>query len=200
MEFLADERFGLTLVRRHEEGLGCGAEPQWLTVRVQHGLDAAAIQVSDRVPVEVVLDAARQRAGEDHGLSAAREIVQLLAQDFELVRLDVGAPLVDLGIRARGRVDDGSRGARLVADADEVVEDRLGGQLLHDPRPGAAAGEPGGDDGDLETLERPRDVDPLPAGEGQAVARAVAMPRPEVRNSQRPVDRRVQGDGDDHLR
>ena len=40
-----------------------------------------------------------------------------------------------------GRVDDGGGGARLVLDPDEVVEDRLRGQLLDDPRARAAARE-----------------------------------------------------------
>ena len=112
--------------------------------------------------------------------------------------LDVRPPLVDLGVRAAGRVDDRGRRARLVLDPDEVVEDRLGGQLLDDPRPGAAAGEPGGDDGHAEPLQRAGDVDPLAAGERQPGARAVPLVELEVRHGQRAVDRGVEGDCDDH--
>ena len=39
---------------------------------------------------------------------------------------------------------------------------------------------------------------PLPAGERDAVARAMPLPPLEVRNGQCPVDRRVECDGDDH--
>ena len=79
----------------------------------------------DRLGVEVVLDVARQRAGEDDELGALREVVELLEQRLELLRPHGRAPLVDLGERAAGRVDDGGRGARLALDPDEVVEDRL---------------------------------------------------------------------------
>ena len=126
--------------------------------------------------------------------------MELLEQHLELLGGDVRAPLVDLGVRVLGRIDDGRRRARLLADADEVVEDRLGGQLLDDARAGAAAGEPGRDDGHVEPLERARDVDPLAAGERQHLARAVAVAALEVRHGQRPVERSVQRHGDDHGR
>src|SRR5262249_13754614 len=85
------------------------------------------------------------------------------------------------------------------ADADEVVENRLGRQLLDDPRARPATGEPGRDDGDVEALEGARDVDPLAACEHEDVARTVAMAKLEDRHGHRPVERRVEGDGDDHL-
>ena len=91
--------------------------------------------------------------------------MELLEQHLELVARHLRAPLVDLGVRALGRVDDGGRRPRLLADADEVVQDRLGGQLLDDARAGAAAGEARRDDRDVEPLQRPGDVDPLAAGE-----------------------------------
>src|SRR5207248_2150070 len=93
--------------------------------------------------IEALVDAARERAGEHHVLGAAREVDQLLEQDLQLVLRDVRAPLVHLGVAAAGRIDDRGRGTRLVLDADEVVEDRLGSQLLDDPRAGLAAGEAG---------------------------------------------------------
>ena len=148
--------------------------------------------------VERLVDAARQRAGEDDGLGAAREVAELVHQHPELGLGHLRAPLVDLRLRARRRVDDERRGARLVADADEVVEDRLARQLLDDARAGAAAGEPGRDDGDVEPLERARDVDALAARERQHLARAVTLPELERRDGERAVERGVEGDGDDH--
>ena len=92
-------------------------------------------------------------------------------------RLDQRPPLVDLGGRSAGRVDDHRGRARLVPDAHEVVEDRLRRQLLDDARPGASADEAGSDDRNVERLQRARDVDSLAAGERQAGARAVPWPR-----------------------
>ena len=135
--------------------------------RVEHGPHAAPVEVADRLGVEGLVDAARQRArrtrrsrrrGRGSGASRAAS---------RAPRSHLRPPLVDLGVRARGRVDDRGRRARLVADADEVVEDRLGGQLLDDARARPAAGEAGGDDRHVEPLQRARDVDPLAAGERQ---------------------------------
>ena len=72
------------------------------------------------------------------------------------------APLVDLRVRAGRRIDHGRRGARLGRDPDEVVEDRLGGELLDDARSRPPAGQPGRDQWDVQALERARHVDPLP--------------------------------------
>ena len=107
--------------------------------------------------------------------------MELLEQHLELLGRDLRPPLVDLRVGALGRVDDGGRRSRLLADADEVVQDRLGGQLLDDPRAGPAARETGRDDRDVEPLQRPRDVDPLAARERQHLARPVALPAVEVR-------------------
>ena len=197
-ELLADQALRLALVRGDEERLGVRAEPQRLAVRVEDGQHAAAVEVADRLGIEALVDAARERAGEHHVLGAAREVDQLLEQDLQLVLRDVRAPLVHLGVAAAGRIDDRGRGTRLVLDADEVVEDRLRSQLLDDARTGAASREAGGDDRDAELLQRAGDVDPLAAGEGQALARAMALAALEVRHGQRPIDRRVHGDGDDH--
>jgi len=43
-----------------------------------------------------------------------------------------------------------------------------------------------------------RDVDPLAARERETLARAVPVPALEVRDGDRPVERRVQRDGEDH--
>ena len=124
--------------------------------------------------------------------------MQLLEQHLQLVGLHVWAPLVDLGVRAAGRVDDRGRGARLVADSDEIVEDRLAGQLLDDAGAGPAPGEAGRDHRHTQVLQRAGDVDPLAAGERQAGARAVALAELEVRHGQRAIDGGVERDGDDH--
>src|SRR6266516_3039396 len=96
-------------------------------------------------------------------------------------------------------IDDRRRRARLARDADEVVQDRLARQLLDDPGARAAALEPRRDHRNAQPLERARDVDPLAAGLGEPLARAVPLAALEVRDGQRPVDRCVQGDGHDHV-
>ena len=58
--------------------------------------------------------------------------------------------------------------------------------------------KPGRDHGLAERLERARDVDALAAGHRALLDGAVAAPEPEVRHRERLVDRRVEGDGDDH--
>jgi hypothetical protein len=158
----------------------------------------APVEVADRLRVERVLDAARQRSGEDDHVGAAREVADLVEQHCELVRVDMRPPLVDLGVRRGGRIDDRGRRTRLVGNADEVVQDRLARQLLDDARAGAAAGKPGRDDGHVEPLQRARNVNTLPARQRQPLARAVALAELEVRHRQRPVDCRVERDGDDH--
>ena len=172
--------------------------PQRLALRVEDDAGAEPRHLAHGVRVEALVDAARQRAGEHDRRRAPGEVAELVEQDLELVAGDLRAPLVDLGVGARGRVDDGRRRARLVADPDEVVEDRLLRQLLDDPRARAAAGEPGRDDRHVEPLQRPRDVDALAAGEREHAARPVPVPELEDRDGQRAVERGVEGDGDDH--
>ena len=74
VELLADERLRLPLVRRHEERLRVDAVPQRLAVAVEHRGDLTAGQLVDRVRIEVVGDAARERAGEDDELGALRQV------------------------------------------------------------------------------------------------------------------------------
>src|SRR5262249_7348361 len=109
-----------------------------------------------------------------------------------------GAPLVDLRVRVPGRVDDRGRRPRIVVDPHEVVQDRLGRQLLDDARARPTSGEAGGDDRDAETFEGPRDVDALAAGESEAGAGAVPLVQLEVGHRQRAIDGGIQSDGDDH--
>ena len=126
--------------------------------------------------------------------------MELVGEHLQLVRPHGRAPLVDLGQRARGRVDDGDRGARLVGDTDEVAEDSLEAEILDDAVARAAAGETGRDDRALQPLQRPRDVDAFAARAREAAARPMPVTELEVRDGQRPVDRGVEGYGDDHSR
>ena len=106
--------------------------------------------------------------------------------------------LISVYVPAVG-IDDRRRRARLGCDADEVVEDRLGGQLLDDPRARTAAGEAGRDHGHVEELQRAGDVDALAAREREHLARAVAVADLEDGHRERPVERRVRRHGDDHV-
>src|SRR6185312_12097614 len=106
--------------------------------------------------------------------------------------------LVDLRLHAGRRVEHGGVRARFLADADEVGQHRLGRERVDDARAGRAAGEAGGDHGAPEQLDRARDVDALPAGHRRLRDRAMAAADAEVRHLERLVDRRVEGDRDDH--
>ena len=117
---------------------------------------------------------------------------------LDLVRLDARSLLVDLGLLAGRRVEHGGVGSRLLADANEVVQDRLLTELGDDLGSRRPALEAGRDHGLAERLEHPRDVHALAAGQRAAFDGAVAAPEPEARYRQRLVDCRVEGDGDDH--
>src|SRR6476619_3678494 len=175
VQLLSDELLRLMLVGRHEPRLRLEPEPERLAVRVEDDTDVAAVELTRRVGVEPVGDAARKGPGEDDGVGTAGQVAELVHQCLELAVGDLRAPLVDLRLLARRRVDDEGRRPGLVADADEVVEDRLPRQLLDDPRAGAPAREPGRDDRDVEPLERAGDVEPLPAGKRQHLARPMAL-------------------------
>ena len=123
---------------------------------------------------------------------------ELVAKQLDLPLGHRRTAFVDLGLFAGGRIEHRGVGARLLADAHEVVEDRLLGQLLDDVRPGGAAGEAGGDHRLPEGLQRARDVHALAARARPLVHGAVAPSQPEVRHRQRLVDRRVERDRDDH--
>ena len=71
-------------------------------------------------------------------------------------------------------------------------------QLLEHPVAGRPAGEAGGDHRAAEQAQRAGDVDPLAAGHRAALDRPVAVTESEVRDRDRAVDRRVEGDGEDH--
>src|SRR5512132_18831 len=199
MELLSHEPFRLAFVRRDQERLGLDATAERLSLAVERRLRAAPVELLDRLGVEALVHAARQGSGEDDAVRSARQVAELREQQVELLGLDVGAPLVDLRVRAAGGVDDGGRRARLLADPHEVVEDALARELRDDPRAGSPAREPRRDDGYIEPLERSRDVDSFPAGEREPGARPVALSGLEVRHRHRPIERRVHGHRDDQL-
>ena len=199
LELLAHELLGLALIGRDEKRAGLDREAERLALRVEDHADVAPREIANRVGVERRRDLARQRSREDDEVGAAREVVELLDERLELDRADLGAPLVDLRVSARRRIDDRRRRPRLGRDPDEVVEDRLGGELLDDPRPGAAAREPGGDHRHVEDLQRASDVDALAAREREHLARAVAEADLEHRHRQRPVERGIRRHRDDHV-
>ena len=172
-------------------------EAERLAFRIEDRLHAATVQVPDRLAVEAFLDAARQRAGEDDGLGSGGQVAKLLEEHLQLLFLDMRAPLVDLRVRRRRGVDDRRRGAGLVGDAHEVVEDRLGGQLLDDARAGEASSQARGHDRHVEPFQRPGDVDSLAAGDREPAAGPVPLAALEIGDRERPVERGIERDGDD---
>src|SRR5688500_5380030 len=197
-ELLADELLGLVLVGRDEPRLGLEPETKRLALRVEDDPHAMPGELPGSVGVERLGDSPGQRAGEDHELGPTREVAQLVQQDLQLALADLRPPLVDLGLCPGRRIHDERRRSRLARDADEVVQDRLGGELLDDARAGTPSSEAGGDDRHVEALQRAGDVDALPTGERQDVARAMPLTELEDRHRHGSVERRVERDGDDH--
>ena len=136
VELVADQLLGLQHVRRDDVGSARTAwrsgSPSVSTIVVTPSLRSSRI----RRGVDVGVDAARQRAGEHDDLRAPREVQELVAEQLDLRRGDGRAALVDLGLLAAGRVEHRRVRPRLLADAHEVVEDRLLGELLDDARAG----------------------------------------------------------------
>ncbi len=125
-ELMADELLRLELVRRDDARLRARREAQRLTFGVEHAGHAELAYLGDQTAVEVGRDAARQAAREDAYGGALGQVEQLVDEQLELAGGDARAALVDLRLLVRGRVDDRGRRARLLADADEVAQDRLG--------------------------------------------------------------------------
>ena len=139
---MADQLLGLDHVRRDDVRLGA------------HGVaQRVAVGVDDRHHVELVQlahqSARRSRArrprgsepANDDDRGAARQVEQLLAELLELVGLDARPLLVDLGLLAGRRVEHRGVRARLLADPDEVVEDRLARRAAR--RSACRSGRPG---------------------------------------------------------
>ena len=177
VELVADELLGLELVRRDQVGLGPHRQSQRLAVGVDHRRHAEPAHLADQRRVDVLLDPAREAAGEHADARALGQVEQLLAEQLELLRRDGRTTLVDLGVQPGGRVEHDRVGPRLVVDADEVVEDRLVAERLDDPRAGGAAGKPGGDHRLPELLDRAGDVDALAARHRGLIDGAVAAAR-----------------------
>ena len=153
----ASSTFGETEVR-----FGLHRLAQGFAVGVDHGDHVEALELSDERRVQVGLDPPRQRAREHHDRGAPGEVHELVLEQFDLALGHLGAAFVDLGLLAGGGIEHRGIGPRLVADADEVVEDRLLGQLLDDVGPGRPAGEAGGDHRLAEAFRVRAMLTPLP--------------------------------------
>src|SRR5205085_8575897 len=198
-ELVPYEPLGLELVGADERRAGARAEAQRLALRVEHSGDVQLAQVRDQLAVDPGVDSAGQAASEHTDLGALGQVEELVDEQLQLRRRDLRSALVDLGLVAGGRIDHRGRGARLLADAHEVVEDSLLGQVLDDARPGRPAGHTRGDHRLAECLQRARDVDALSARHRRLLNSAMAPAQPEAWDRERLVDRRVERDGDDHL-
>ena len=198
-ELVSDELLRLALVRRDQVRSGAHRQVHGLAVRVDHGRHTLPLELADQVRVDVVGDAARVAAGEDADVRPLGEVDQLLAEERHLRVAHLRARLVHLGLDSGRGIDHGRRGARLLLDAHEVAQDRLLGELLDDARAGGPARETCRDHRLPERLQRAREVDALAAGHRALLRRAMASADLEVGNGERLVDRRVQGDGDDHV-
>ena len=84
VELVADELLGLEHVRRDDVRLGAHRVAQRLAVGVDDRREAQLAQLPDQAGVDVGVDAARQRAGEDDDRRAAREVHQLVAEQLDL--------------------------------------------------------------------------------------------------------------------
>ncbi len=156
------------------------------------------LHVADQLGVDVGLHPSRQAAGEHAHARALGEVQELVVEQLELLRADGRPTLVDLGLQSGGRVEHGRVRARLLADADERVEDRLVVERLDDPGPGGPSGQTGGDHRLPQPLDHAGDVDSLAARASSPARRCGAGDPGEVRDLERLVERRVERDGDDH--
>src|ERR687895_1163565 len=199
-ELVAHEALRLELVRADHVRAPARGQQERLALPGEHGRHSEPAHLLHQAPVEPRVDPARQAAREHAHGGALGQVQELVHEQVELLVRDVRAVLVDLGLLAAGGVDYGGRGGRLLADAHEVVEDALVGQVLDDARARGPARDPGGDHRLAERAEGARDVHPLAARHRRLLHGAVAPSEPEVRHGQRLVDRGVEGDGDDHRR
>ncbi len=111
-----------------------------------------------------VLDLARQRAGDHAQVGAAREVEELVAEQLDLLRRDLRAALVDLGLLRRW---SGRSTAVFVRDSSPMrtksLRTELAGELVDDARAGRA---------------RPRGRWRSPAGRASSATRATLTPLP----------------------
>ena len=171
---------------------------QGLPVGVDDRDHIEALEVSDQGRIEVWVHIARKRPGEHHDRGPTRQVEELVSKQFHLACRDGRSAFVDLRLLARRRVEHRGVRAGLIADAHEVVQDRLLRELLDDMRPRCPARKPGRDHGLSERLERTCDVDALAARHRALIDGSVTAPESKVRNGERLVDRRVERDRDDH--
>ena len=86
VELVADELLGLEHVRRDDVRRCAHGVAQRVAVGVDDDDEAELAQLLDEVRVDVGVDLARQRAGEDHDRGAAREVHELVVEELELAR------------------------------------------------------------------------------------------------------------------
>ena len=151
-------------------GSAAGPEPQRLAFRVEHGLRCSrSVQVADRLGVEVVLDAARQRAREDDDVaprspgSAASRAASSSSSGSTCGPHSL-ISVYELAVGSTTAVD--VRDSSAMRTKSLRIASPVSSSTMRVPGP--AAGEAGRDDRHVEPLERPRDVDALAAGERQA--------------------------------
>src|SRR3954452_23054381 len=198
VELVTDGSFGLLRVRRHDCRLRAEAEPHWLALRVEQSLHFQPSQLRDEPRVEAGVHLGRECSGEHTEAGALREVHDLLDESIHLVGTHHRPALVDLRLLSGGGIDDGEVGPRLALDVCEVVEDGLLRQELEDPSSGGSAGQARRDHRPAEELERAGDVHSLAAGDRARLHRSMTAAEPQVRNCDRPVDRRVQCHRQDH--
>ena len=199
LELEADELLGLHLVGHDEIGLAAQAEPQRLSLGVEHGVDALPARLAQGGRVPVLGHVAGQAAGQHDRLAAAQQVAVGGAERLQLVRAHDGPVLDDLGRHLRaGRVEHDRARARLVGDAHELVDDATGGEILHDHVACPTAREPGGDDGLTERPQRTCDVDSLAAGLQISRRATVTAADLQIRDAQGLVDRGVERDRQEH--
>ncbi len=197
-KLLARQLLGLALVGSDHRSPGAHPLQHRLAVGVEDDGDLPLEQILDQARVEVVAGAGRKRARQDADAGARGEVVEAVDEAHDLLGADGRAALVDLGLLAGGRVDHGQVDPRLSGYPREVGQHRLLAKLFEDPGTGRATDEPGCDHRLTEQAERAGDVDPLATSHGPALDRAVTAPEPEVGNGNRPVDRGVESDCEDH--
>ena len=106
VELVADRLLGFDHVGDDDVGLGAQSGAHRIAIGVEHGEHAEGAELADQAPVDVGRDARRGAARHHADRRALGEVEKLGDELVDLDRADLGAALVDLGLLARGRVDD----------------------------------------------------------------------------------------------
>ena len=183
-------------------GRGAAAEDRrhHLAVGVDGAVRAALGGHAEQVGVERGIAAGRDRAGEHQPALPVRAqaAIEPRAQQRDRVLRHLRPGSREHGVAVRGAVEDRDVGARLAGHEDELTADAGIEQRVLDHPSEVAGREAAGERLVTELLEHARDVDALaadvPADRGDAVRVAFDQPI----DLDRLVNRRVEGDGDDH--